>query len=394
VRAQKAELDLAVGRFAREFAFFRLSEFVRWHSAAADYFAGEVNVKLRLWRRLRLSGALALCTLACLACLAWVAGCNSRPAETHADAAQQAAAPSYSTANIPTPKTAPAPDTVDGFDGTRAFEHVRHLVELGPRPPQSDAIHAAQAYIVSQLKSYGCPVEERDFKATSSLLGELQMKNIIAKIPGASPNIVVLATHYDTVRLANFVGADDSGSGTGTMLELARVLCSRTEKPALTVWIAFFDGEEAQGNWTGKEDIKWDLANATFGSRELAAEMALSGDLKNTRAMILTDMIGPSNLKIKRDTTSTPWVQKAIWKTADRLGYSSVFINEDYAVGGDDHFSFIKRGVPAYDIIDFSVQDTYWHTADDTLEKVDPKSLAIVGHVLIEVIPELAKHSH
>jgi glutaminyl-peptide cyclotransferase len=281
---------------------------------------------------------------------------------------------------------------VDGFDGTRAFEHVRHLVELGPRPPASDAIHAAQNYIVTELKSYGCAVEEKDFKGTSSLLGEIQMKNIVVKIPGASPDIALFATHYDTARLQNFVGADDSGSGTGTMLELARVLCTRADKPALTVWIAFFDGEEAQGNWPNRDAIKWDLANATFGSRELAAEMALSGDLKKTRAMILTDMIGPSNLKIKRDTTSTPWVQKAIWKTADRLGYQDVFIDEDYGVGGDDHFSFIKRGVPAYDIIDFDPQFTYWHTADDTLEKVDPKSLAIIGHVLIEVIPELARH--
>jgi peptidase M28-like protein len=323
-------------------------------------------------------------------------GCGGQPAETHA--AQQAAAPGtqpqnqWSTANIPTPRTAPAPETVDGFDGTRAFEHVRHLVEIGPRVPASDGIHQAQAYIIGQLKSYGCAVEEKDFKATSSLLGEIPMKNIVAKIPGASPDIMLLATHYDTVRLPDFVGADDGGSGTGTMLELARVLCSRTEKPVLTTWIAFFDGEEAQGNWSSKDEIRWSLENATFGSRELAAEMALSGDLKKTRAMILTDMIGPSDLRIKRDTTSTPWVQKTLWNTAHRLGYQKEFVDEDYAVGGDDHFSFIKRGVPAYDIIDFDVQDFYWHTPQDTLDKVDPRSLAIVGHTLIEVIPDIAKH--
>jgi glutaminyl-peptide cyclotransferase len=329
------------------------------------------------------------------------AGCKGQPA-TYTDtttATTQASGTSaqsnqWSTANIPTPKTAPPPDTVDGFDGTRAFEHVRHLVELGPRPPASDAIHAAQAYIVAQLKSYGCAVEEHDFTAHSPILGDIPMKNIVAKVSGTTPGIVIFATHYDTIRIPNFVGADDGGSGTGTMLELARVLCTRTTKEPLGAWIAFFDGEETQNNFADKDAVQWDINNATYGSREMAASMAASGELKNVRAMILTDMIGPSDLKIKRDTTSTLWLQKAIWKTAARLGYGNVFIEQDYPVGGDDHFSFIKRGVSAYDIIDFDVQFTYWHTPQDTLEKVDPKSLATVGHVLIEVMPEIAKKSH
>ncbi len=324
------------------------------------------------------------------------AGCNSKPAETSASAASTSSAAQnpYSTAQIPTPKTAPDPATVDGFDGTRAFEHVRHLVELGPRPPASDAIHQAQAYITSELKSYGCPVEEHDFTAHSPALGEIPMKNIVAKIPGTSPGIVILATHYDTIRIPGFVGADDGGSGTATMMEIARVLCTRKEKPPLNVWVTFFDGEETQANFATKQDVKWDDDNATFGSREMAASMALSGELKNVRAMILTDMVGPPNLKIKRDTNSTPWVQKTIWATADRLGYSNVFVDENFPITGDDHFSFMKRGVPAYDIIDFSPEFTYWHTTEDSLEKIDPKSMAIVGHVLIEVIPEIAKRPH
>lgn len=95
------------------------------------------------------------------------------------------------------------------------------------------------------------------------------MKNIIAKIPGTGPDILLLATHYDTALLPDFVGADDGGSGTGTMLELARMLCSRKGKA--NVWIAFFDGEEAQGQWPNRESIRWTDTNSTFGSRELAA---------------------------------------------------------------------------------------------------------------------------
>jgi glutaminyl-peptide cyclotransferase len=283
---------------------------------------------------------------------------------------------------------APSPATTGGFDGAHAFEHVRHLVSLGPRPPASDAIHQAQSYISSQLKSYGCQVEEHDFHGSSDL-GDLAMKNIIAKIPGSDPGIVLFATHYDTVRLPHFVGADDGGSGVGTMLELARLLCAR--KNSLNVWIVFFDGEEAQGNWTDKNSVEWTATNSTYGSREMAASMALSGDLKRVKAMILADMIGPSDLKIKRDTNSTPWLVDLIWSIAVRLGYANIFVNEPHPVNGDDHLSFLRRGIPAVDIIDFDILDTYWHTPQDTLEKVDPRSLAIVGHVFLETLPVLEK---
>jgi glutaminyl-peptide cyclotransferase len=278
----------------------------------------------------------------------------------------------------------------DGFDGAQAFEHVRRLVEIGPRAPGSDGIHRAQAYITGQLKGFGCQVEEHDFRA-STPLGDIAMKNIIAKIPGTGKDVVLFTTHYDTLRMENFVGADDGGSGTGTMLELARVLCARNAKGTLNVWIVFFDGEEAQGQWTDKGSVQWTSTNNTYGSREMAASMALTGDLKHVKAMILADMIGPSNLKIKRDTGSTPWLTDLIWATASRLGYENVFVNESTTVGGDDHFSFIRRGVPGCDIIDFDVEPTYWHTPQDTLEKIDARSLAIVGPVFIETLSALEK---
>jgi glutaminyl-peptide cyclotransferase len=274
------------------------------------------------------------------------------------------------------------------FDGARAYEHVRRLVEIGPRPPASEGIHRAQSYIIGQLKSFGCPVEEHDFHASTAICA-LAMKNIVVKIRGSGSGIILYATHYDTLRMPNFVGADDGGSGTGTMLELARLFCAR--KNALNVWIAFFDGEEAQGNWTDAASVKWSDSNATFGSREMAAHMALSGDLKRTKAMILADMIGPANVKIKRDTNSTLWLTDLIWSTAAQLGYKNNFVDENYPISGDDHLSFIRRGVAACDLIDFSVQDTYWHTPQDTLDKVDAQSLTIVGQVLAETLPRLEK---
>jgi glutaminyl-peptide cyclotransferase len=327
------------------------------------------------------SGAMVLAVLA----LWWTGGCGSQPAtacgEEHFVAVRA----------VRSPPTAHPATAAGVFDGTRAYEHVRRLVEIGPRAPGSDGIHRAQAYIVGQLKSFGCQVEEHDFHG-STPIGDIAMKNIIAKIPGTGRGIVLYTTHYDTLRMANFVGADDGGSGTGTMLELARVLCGR--KSALNVWIVFFDGEEAQGQWTDRNSVQWTDTNSTYGSREMAASMALSGDLKRVKGMILADMIGPSDLKIKRDTNSTRWLTGLIWATAGRLGYGRVFVNETTTVTGDDHFSFIRRGVAACDIIDFDVANTYWHTPEDTLDKVDPRSLAIVGNVLVATLPELERKFH
>ena len=274
------------------------------------------------------------------------------------------------------------------FYGARAYEHVRHLVEIGPRPPDSDGIRRAQAYIIGQLKSFGCPVEEHDFHA-STVLGNLAMKNIVVKLHGTNSGIILYTTHYDTLRMRNFVGADDGGSGTATMIELARLFCAR--KNSLNVWIAFFDGEEAQGNWTDAASVQWkrDSSNNTFGSREMAAQMALSGELKRVKAMILADMIGPFNARISRDPGSTRWLVDFIWETAAELGYKNTFVDQNFAVGGDDHFSFIRRGVAGCDLIDLSVP--YWHTTEDTLDKVDPQSLGIVGQVLAATLPRFEK---
>src|SRR6202790_3729508 len=274
---------------------------------------------------------------------------------------------------------APAPETSGGFDAARAYKHVEQLVAIGPHPAGSEGIRRAQEYIIGQLKSFGCPVEEQDFHAPSTPVGDVAMKNILVKIPSASPNILIFSSHCDTKRLDNFVGANDGGSSTGVLLELARLLCAR--KNAETIWLAFFDGEE-------DFNVTWNNRDDTYGSRELAASLALSGDLKRVKAMILVDMVGPTNPVYRRESNSTPWLTEILWSTAARLGYGKVFINESSAVE-DDHLAFLNRDVPAADIIDLEVP--YWHTTNDTLDKVDPRTLAITGHVLIASLPELEK---
>jgi glutaminyl-peptide cyclotransferase len=277
-------------------------------------------------------------------------------------------------------QTAPPPEKTGGFDGQRAFQHVADLVAIGPRTAGTDGNHRAQDYIIGQLKGLDCPVDPEAFH-TPTPIGDTEMKNIVVKIPGNSPEIVLFLTHYDTKRLPNFVGADDSGSSTGVMLELARLLCPR--KNALTIWIAFLDGEEAF-------NLEWKDPDNTYGSRELAARMALSGDLARTKAVILADMVGGKNLRLQRETSSTGWLTDMVWSAAARLGYGDTFVSSQMGVT-DDHDPFLARHVPAVDIIDLDTPQRldYWHKPQDTLDKLSPRSLAVVGHVLIAVVPQL-----
>jgi glutaminyl-peptide cyclotransferase len=292
---------------------------------------------------------------------------------------------------------APPASQTGGFDGQKAYDFTARLVGFGPRPPASDAIRRTQDYMVGELKGFGCTVDVDDFNAPTPV-GNVQMKNIVAKVPGTGQGIILLLTHYDTVRLANFVGADDGGSSSGLMLEMARVLCGSKTKQPNSVWIAFLDGEEDQTNFSSAQEAQtiWNDPDTTYGSRELAARMGLSGDLKRTGAVILADMVGQKDLRVPPEANSTKWLVDLIWNTADRLGYKDVFIRKEISGMVDDHGPFLKRGVPAVDIIDYmgyvsGSSMPYWHTTEDTMDKLSPKSFAVVGHVLLESVSELQR---
>jgi len=323
--------------------------------------------------------------LAALAAL-FAGGCGHDSARPSASvSASSPAAPTVPTQIVVSAADAAPPEAqTGGFDGAKAYDHVAKLVAFGPHPPASDGIHAVQKYIHSQLQSFGCAVDEDDFNAQTGV-GTLAMKNIVTKIPGTGRGIILLLTHYDTKRVENFVGAEDSGSSTGLMLEMARILCGRP-KQANAVWIAFVDGEETQAQFD------WNDADSTYGSRELAARLAVSGDLKRVRAVILADMVGQKGLAITRDSDSTKWLTDLVWHTAASLGYKDVFVSQEIPMV-DDHTPFLARGVASVDIIDFDgyTAPGYWHTAQDTLDKISPRSLAIVGHVILETVNQLQK---
>ena len=273
---------------------------------------------------------------------------------------------------------APPPDKSGGFDGKRTYALVAKQVGFGPHPSGSPAIAKVQDFLQSELKSFGCTVDTDSFTADTPV-GRLPMKNIVAQIPGEKPGIILLGTHYDTLlTVPNFVGADDGGSSTALMLELARLLCPHHGKYA--VWIAFFDGEEAMQQWSNTD--------SRYGSRQMAAKLAMSGDLKKVKAFLLADIVGGRKAQFLRETDSTPDLINLFWNTAHKLGYNALF-RDSTTEAQDDHDSFLSRGVPSVDVIGDFINNGYWHTPQDNMDVISAKTLAAVGHVFLESIKEL-----
>lgn len=267
---------------------------------------------------------------------------------------------------------------IRSFDGARAWAHLEHQVALGPRPAGSTASVATRRYILDQLKASGIAAAQQAFTADTPA-GPIPMVNVIATIPGQRPDRIVLASHYDTKRSPNFpfVGASDGASSTAALLELGRVLASR--RGDLTIELLFLDGEEAV-NW------EWQGADNTYGSRHYVDRAQADGTIRNLRALVLLDMIGDRDLRIRRDANSTPWLVDLVWTAAARLGHRGVFADELTTID-DDHVPFLRAGVPSVDIIDLDYPQ--WHTAQDDLAHVSPKSLQIVGDVVLAALPDI-----
>jgi glutaminyl-peptide cyclotransferase len=268
------------------------------------------------------------------------------------------------------------------FDSNRAWEHLRQLVAFGPRPSGSPAIEQTRKYIRAQLVAAGLKPVDQVFDAQTPI-DKVRMVNVIATIPGVRKDRLIVAGHYDTklFREFRFVGASDGGSSAAFLLELARVL--KTRNNPLTIELLFLDGEEARlPDWQGTDH--------TYGSRHYVETAKRDGSLASVKALILVDMIGDRNLKIRRESHSTPWLTDIVWATARRLKLDDYFINLSSAIE-DDHIPFLKAGVPSVDIIDL---DEYaaqgkWHTANDTLDAVSATSLQIVGDVVLAALPQI-----
>src|SRR5207248_496610 len=269
------------------------------------------------------------------------------------------------------------------FNSARAMQYTREVVGFGPRPIGSPNHKKLENYILARLKAD--TVEDDAFTATTPE-GKFPVRNLIAKFPGRREGLIVIAGHYDTnypLRNTGYVGANDGGSSTAILLEIANAL--RGEKrDGYSVWLVWTDGEEAVKVWTASDSL--------YGSRHLAEKWQKDGTLKNIKAFLLADMIGDADLNIDRDSNSTPWLEDLIYEAASKLGYQSHFFGRTIAAE-DDHLPFVQRGVPAADLIDldYGYGNVFHHTPQDTLDKLSPKSMAIVGSVILETVQMLDK---
>ena len=299
--------------------------------------------------------------------------------------AQSASSSAQSGRKGASPKNLAQPGGASGFSGKRAFEHVKRLVEFGPHPAGSKAIENVRRYIIEHLPG----ARRQDEWTADTPVGKVPMVNLISELKGESNDTVIIASHYDTKPFKdfNFVGANDGGSSTGALLEIANVLAASQERRHFTYRFVFFDGEEAFcREWD--ECGKPDAPDNTYGSRRYVGQLRARDRLKNVRALILLDMVGYEKLELGRDDMSTPWLVDIIWKTAREIGYAKQFVERAEGVGGDDHAPFLQAGVPSADIIQLSSYP-HWHTPEDTLDKISPFSLKAVGDAVIASLPRI-----
>jgi glutaminyl-peptide cyclotransferase len=264
------------------------------------------------------------------------------------------------------------------FNGERALSDVQYQLDLGARTPGSMAHQQEIDWIVNQLRDAGWDVEAQE---TSYLSHPIH--NIIARWGQGEP-WVLLGAHYDSRMVADHdldtdkrslpvPGANDGASGVAVLLEIARVLPSRMEQSAMRketraqqVWLAFFDAED-QGNLPG-----WDWI---LGSRALVESLDKYPD-----SAVIVDMVGDSNLDLYLERNSDTVLEEQIWSQASELGFPAFKPQSKYSIL-DDHTPFLEVGIPAADIIDFDYP--FWHTTQDTLDKVSAESLYMVGETLL-----------
>lgn len=272
------------------------------------------------------------------------------------------------------------------FSGRNALTHVLAVTQFGPRPPGTPAHARTQKYIQAALQSWKLKPEADAFSVETPL-GKTPMTNILARIPGQTDRVVMVAGHYETKRLPGirFVGANDSGSSTGMLLELARVLAQGPRRE-WGVWLAFLDGEEALGG-------EWTASDSLYGSKRLAQQLRASGQFAQVKAVIVVDLVGDRHLDLLRDLNSTGWLNTMVRDVAGGLGLSHVFGSLSTAIE-DDHLPFLAIGLPAVDLIDlnYGPGNSYWHTAQDTPDKLSAKSLEAVGRIVLGTIDALARH--
>jgi len=273
--------------------------------------------------------------------------------------------------------TAIAAGAVKNFSGAQAIELTGKAVAFGPRHSGSPAMAKQRTWIKQVLTATGCEVKSDAFTAPTPD-GPVAFENVICRFAGKSGKAIAITGHYDTKKMPQFVGANDGGSSTGFLLALASALQGRPRTD--DVYLVFFDGEEAVRDWSDSDSL--------YGSRHLAQKWSQDGTNAKLKALINVDMIGDKVFQVVWEENSASSLRNLVWGVADSLGYKQYFPRQGSAVA-DDHMPFLLAGVKALDLIDFQSQSSFWHTAQDTMDKLSAKSFDIVGSVILKSIEQL-----
>ena len=273
------------------------------------------------------------------------------------------------------------PKIWEEFSGEKAFAHIQRLVDFGPRPAGSTAIEKSRDYIEDQLRRFGWQATRQTF-SDDTPRGKIHFVNLLAQFSGqenARASLLLLCSHYDTKMFdtIRFVGANDGGSSTGLLLELARVI-GQHPNLARKIELVFFDGEEAVEQFS--------QADGLYGSRYFARQLQGAG-AKQFRGGLLFDMVGDRSLGITLPADSPAEMARDIFAAAEALKLRSYFTYLGRELI-DDHVPLNAIGIPTLDIIDFDYP--WWHTADDTIDKVSAQSLQTVGSVALYYLSEFA----
>lgn len=271
-------------------------------------------------------------------------------------------------------------------DGDRAFGYTRLLVELGPRPSGTANAAKAAAWLRETCRTLGYQPSVDEWQEDTPA-GTTTFRNVEATLAGrpGAPTIL-LASHYDTKRIASepdFVGANDSGSSTGLLLELMRTFAAVKPWGGCSLHFAFFDGEECVR--------AYDQTDGLHGSRRLAQRLVTQNKVGSYRAMILLDMVGDRDLTLTLPTDSDPDLLRRFLRLAVAQGVAKHVSLFERGQILDDHTPFQNAGMPSLDLIDFAYGpgQSWWHTREDTLDKLSPRSLEIVGNLTAALVLEL-----
>ncbi|MDF1799949.1 MAG: M28 family peptidase [Planctomycetota bacterium] len=291
----------------------------------------------------------------------------------------------------------PPPPTVE-FDQELAWDHLESIVGIGPRPSGSEGAARLRDYLEVNLEALGLETQREPF-TNETPAGPIGFENLFVDLPPTAPGTdaatapwILVGTHFDTKLLDQegpniFVGANDGGSGTAILLELARVLTQPAAAPReVGLRLLFLDGEEAV-------NLDWEGNDNTYGSRYHAERLLAAGEAGRFGACVILDMLGDRDLGILHETYSRRALMVLFEEAAQRAGLGRHMQTNRWQAVRDDHQSFLKIGIPSVDLIDFDYGplNSWWHTNEDTLDKCSAASLGAAGTIVLTGLPDLER---